>query len=269
MIKNILTCVSAFIFFIITSCNNNNSIKEDDASVSPGSKDALKNAIRQYPDSLLLIQNLIESYRNEGSYDSAIALTSAQIKRDTGNAFLWNMQATLYFENGDTTDAISSMEHAVNIYPLPEYLVALGTIYAEVKNDRSLKIADDLLKMNRVKSGKDAMFIKGMYYSYKDEKKKAINYFDSSLQMDYTYMFSYREKAIALYDLGKYEEAIQVLKRAVTIQNNFDEGYYWLGRCYEKTGKKDEAIQSYQTALLYDKDFTEARDALNELQIKN
>lgn len=269
MIKKIFTCISVSIFFINTSCHNNNTVTEDDISFSTGSKDALKNAIRQYPDSLLLIQNLIEAYRDEGSYDSAIALTSSQIKKDTGNAFLWNMQATLYFENGDTTNAISSMEHAVNLYPLPEYLVALGTIYAEIKNDRSLKIADDLLKMNRVKSGKEAMFIKGLYYSYKDEKKKAISYFDSSLQMDYTYMFSYREKAIALYDLEKYDEAIQVLKRAVTIQNNFDEGYYWLGRCYEKTGKKDEAIQSYQTALLYDKDFTEAREALDKLRIKN
>ncbi len=179
------------------------------------------------------------------------------------------MQATLYFENGDTMDAISSMKHAVDIYPLPEYLVALGTIYAEVKNEKSLKIADDLLKINRVKSGKDAMFIKGLYYSYNGDKQKAINYFDSSLQMDYTYMFSYREKAIALYDLGKYNEAIEVLKRAVTIQNNFDEGYYWLGKCYEKLGKKDEAIQSYQTALLYDKDFTEAKEALNKLTTKN
>ncbi len=37
----------------------------------------------------------------------------------------------------------------------------------------------------------------------------------------------------------KYEDAIKVLKRAVTIQNNFDEGYYWMGKCYEKLNKKD------------------------------
>ena len=79
-------------------------------------------------------------------------------------------------------------------------------------------------------------------------------------------MFSYREKAIALIDLGKYTEALDVLKKAVTIQNNFDEGYYWMGKCYEKLGREDEAIQSYQTALLYDKNFTEAREALNKLK---
>ena len=267
MRKTIFNIVIYFIPFLIFSCNNHKD--EHQQSYTPeNAKETLKNAIRQFPDSLSLVQNLIELYRNEGSYDSALSLTDNQIKKDSGNAYLWNMKATLHFENEDTVDAIKSMEQAINIYPLPEYIVALGTIYAEVKNPKSLLIADDLLKTNRVKSGKDAMFIKGLYYSYNNDKRKAINYFDSSLQMDFTYMFSYREKAIALYDLGKYQEALGVLKRAVTIQNDFDEGYYWLGKCYEKLGRKDDAVQSYQTALLYDKDYIEATEALDKIQNK-
>ena len=78
-----------------------------------------------------MIQKLIEAYRDEGSYDSALALTDDQIKKDSNNAYLWDMKATLHFENNDTINAIKSLEHAVDIYPLPEYLVALGTIYAE------------------------------------------------------------------------------------------------------------------------------------------
>ena len=79
-------------------------------------------------------------------------------------------------------------------------------------------------------------------------------------------MFAYREKAIALYDQGKYEAALKVLDKAVTIQNNFDEGYYWLGNCFKKLNRKQEAIESYQTALMYDKNFIEARDSLKTLQ---
>ena len=65
-------------------------------------KESLKNAIRQFPDSLSLVQNLIEIYRDEGDYDSALVLTDMQIKKDSGNAYLWNMKATLLFENEDT-----------------------------------------------------------------------------------------------------------------------------------------------------------------------
>jgi tetratricopeptide (TPR) repeat protein len=78
-------------------------------------------------------------------------------------------------------------------------------------------------------------------------------------------MYAYREKAIALYNLSKYKAAVDVLKRAITLQNNFDEGYYWMGRSYEKLGMIKEAIQSYENALLYDKDYVEARQALDQL----
>lgn len=262
-----LYCSIVSLFFVFASCNTNNKeIKQ----VTPVSNliESLKNDINQYPDSLMLVQNLIESYRNEGYYDSAIALTDKQIKKDSGNAYLWNIKATLYFENEDTANAIKSLEQAIAIYPLPEYLVALGTIYAEIKNKNALMIADELLQSNKTKSGKDAWFIKGLYYNYINESKKAIPYLDSCLLVNYTYMYAYREKAIALYNLAKYNDALNVLKRAVTIQNNFDEGYFWMGKCYEKLNQKEDAIESYQNALLYDKDFTEARDALNRIRNK-
>ena len=86
--------------------------------------------------------------------------------------------------------------------------------------------------------------------------------------MDYTYMFAYREKGVALYDMGRYEDALKVLSKAVTVENNFDEGYYWMGKCYQRLGRRDEAIQSYQTALMYDGDFTEAKDSLHSLGVR-
>ncbi len=60
-----------------------------------------------------------------------------------------------------------------------------------------------LLKANKAKSGKDAYFIKGLYYNYMNEPKKAIPLLDSCLALDFTYMYAYREKAIALYTENK------------------------------------------------------------------
>jgi tetratricopeptide (TPR) repeat protein len=172
----------------------------------------------------------------------------------------------LYFENNDTLNSINSLEHAIEIYPLPEYLVALGTVYAEIKNKKALLIADELLQSNKSKYGKDGYFIKGLYYNYMKEPKMAITNLDSCLRLDFTYMYAYREKAIALYNQAEYEAALNVLKRAVTVQNNFDEGYFWMGKCYEKLNKTEDAMQSYQNALLYDKNYSEARDALERLE---
>lgn len=266
MIKNLFTAVGLIFLISAVSCNDSSGNNSQPVGMFDNSKEKLKNEIKEYPDSLVLLQNLIDDYKNEGSYDSALALTDQQLKKDSTNAYLWNLKATLHFENDDTVNAIKALEHAVNLYPLPEYLVALGTVYAEVKNPKSLAIADDLWKNNKAKSGADAMFIKGFYYTSINDKPKAIVYFDSSLNLNYTYMFAYREKAIALYDMGKYNDALTVLRRAVTLQNNYDEGYYWMGKCFEKLGRKYEAMQSYQTAVLYDKDYTEAKQALEHLK---
>lgn len=261
--SKLLYFLPAFIFFLVSCTSKDKEVKH---VKDPNSIEAIKNAIKEFPDSLILKQNLIEAYRNEGKYDSAIAVADHELAKDSGSAYLWNIKATLYFENNDTIQAINSLQHAINIYPLPEYLVALGTVLAEIKNKNALQVADNLLRNNKEKKGKDAYFIKGLYFNYINEPQKAIVYLDSCLRLDFTYMYAYREKAIALYQEKKYEEAIKVLSRAVTLQNNFDEGYYWMGKCYEKLNQKEEAIQSYQNALLYDKNFIEARKALDRLQ---
>jgi tetratricopeptide (TPR) repeat protein len=263
MLRSKLFYFSAVFIFVLMSCTSKD--KKVQHPADPNSIEAIKNAIREFPDSLVLKQNLIEAYRNEGEYDSAIAVANKELAKDSGSAYLWNIKATLYFENNDTLGAINALQHAIEIYPLPEYLVALGTVFAEIKNENALRIADDLLQHNREKSGKDAYFIRGLYYNYINEPQKAIKNLDSCLKLDFTYMYAYREKAIALYQQKKYEDAVKVLKRAVTLQNNFDEGYYWMGKCFEKLNKKEEAIQSYQNALLYDKNFEEAREALDKL----
>lgn len=258
---------SAVLAMFIIACNSHDKTAPHH-NLKSNSIEAIKKAIKDYPDSVMLKVNLMEAYRNEGYYDSAIDIANEEIKKDSGNAYLWNIKATLYFENNDTANTINSLEHAISIYPLPEYLVALGTVYAEIKNQKALMIANELLNSNKAKSGKDAYFIKGIYYNYLNQPQKAILYLDSCLNLDFTYMYAYREKAIALYHQQKYKDAIKVLKRAVTIQNNFDEGYFWMGKCYEELDQKNEAIESYQKALLYDKNYTEAREALDKIEAR-
>ena len=87
--------------------------------------------------------------------------------------------------------------------------------------------------------------------------------------MNYTFMDAYREKALALYDQGNYKGALAVLDKAVTLQNNFEEGYFYRGRCLEKLNRLNEAIESYQMALLYGPGYIEAKEALAKLGFKN
>ena len=255
-------------YFLILFASCESGKKEDTAEALPSKETELRASVNKYPDSSLSRETLIQYYRDNVNYSRALAETNAAIKRDSTNPRFYDIQAILHFENGDTVKAINSFEKAVTIYPAPEYFISLGTLYAQTKNPKALDVADILIQRNKGKAEKEGLFIKGLYYNYMLEKEKAISFFDKALSIDFTFMEAYREKAIALSDLGKFKEALAVLDKAVTLQNNFDEGYYYRGKILEKLGRQDEAIESYQRALLYDPQYVEAKDALARLGVK-
>jgi tetratricopeptide (TPR) repeat protein len=264
--KQTITILFAIILF--SSCNN--AVKEQPVTQQqiPVQEKEMKDAIDKYPDSLLLRENLIQYYQDNGNFDVAIAEINKTIQIDSTDAKLWDKKAELYLLQDDTANAIRSYQKAIDIFPDPQFIMSLGWLYAKTKNNMALAMADALIIGKNAKADKEANLIKGLYYSSIGEKQKAITFFDNCLALDYTFMFAYREKGITLYDMGKYEEALKVLDKAVTLQNKFDEGYYWMGRCFEKLNKPNDAIESYRTALLYNPDFVEAKDALAKLGAK-
>jgi tetratricopeptide (TPR) repeat protein len=252
---------------IIISCNNQDQVKRN-TETALAREHILKDSISRFPGLLLLKEELIQLYRDSAAYDKAITIANEALRNDSSNDRLWDIKATLHFENEDTLNAITAFETALKLNPSPRYLILLGSLYAQTKNARALPIAEALIKTKLPETEKEALFIKGLYYNYTGAQKTAIDFFDKCLNLDNRHMFAYREKGIALYDMGKYEDAIIVLDKAVTLQNSFDEGYYWLGRCLEKLNKPNDAIEEYKMALLYSPDYVEAKEALSRLGVK-
>ena len=254
-----------FAFLFIYSCTNHPDKKISIENKSQTAEQLYKVAISTYPDSLLLKENLIQLYRDSGEYKAAIELVNNYLKTDSNNARFWEIKAVLHFETNDTIHAISSFENALKIHPDTDDMISLATLFAETKNPMALNIADSLLMRFKKQHEKEALFIKGLYFSATNKKEYAIQYFDQCIAIQYSFMEAYREKAIALYDLKKYNDAILVLTKAVTLKNNYDEGYYYLGKCFEKINNTQAAIEAYQKTLMYNPEFGEAQDAIERM----
>src|SRR5678815_1689732 len=84
----------------ITGCNNNSNNEDQAVSSTPEKK--LREKASKYPDSLLLKEELIQYFRDNGDYGQAIAETETALKKDPSNDRLWDIKATLHFENADT-----------------------------------------------------------------------------------------------------------------------------------------------------------------------
>jgi tetratricopeptide (TPR) repeat protein len=105
-------------------------------------------------------------------------------------------------------------------------------------------------------------YYKGIYYANLGDKQKAISEFNLALNRDYYFLDAYIEKAAAQYELKKYNDALKTLQLLLTISPKHADGYYWLGKCLEALGDREQANLNYQKALGLDKDMKEAREGL-------
>ncbi len=260
---------SALVFFVIIllSCNNQNNPERKDQSSGQNEEKKLKDMIDKYPDSFELKEKLIEYYHVQNTTSVAIEETKKMIVADSTNDRLWNLQANLYEDKNDTANTIISLEKAWSLKHNPDYMKELAYLYALKGNPAALAAADGLMQTQGGNFQEQAVFIKGVYYSSTGDKEKAISIFNQCIQMDYNDMFAYREKAMCLYSLGKYNDALCVLQKATTVKSNYDEGYYWMGACYEKMNQRDKAIENYQAALKIDTNYVEPYNALKRLGV--
>lgn len=261
--SKIILFVFAIVFF---SCSNNSSSPVSSAHVDmPEKEKKLREAISAHPDSLLLTENLVQYFRENDNYSQALAETEKALQKDSLNEKLWYMKALMLFENEDTTRAITAWERIIKINPRPEYIKTLGFLYAITKDNMAIAMSDLMMNM----SPPEALFIKGIYFAKTGEKENAIAFFNECLKLNYKDLMSYREKAIAEYELGKYVEALKTLELALAVKQTYDEAYYWAGRCYEKLGKNKEAAENYQMAIQFAEgnDYPEAKDALGRMGI--
>jgi len=257
----IIECVFVLVLF---SCNAKNKEK-DTANTSYTAEHHLRSLIALAPDSLLPKENLIQFYRDNNEDAKALSITQQFLVNDSNNERLLHIAGVLFLESGDTINAINSFKRAISIQVNINDLLYLGHIYALQKNSSAIAVADSLSKKPAFQ--KESYYIKGVYFSSIGDFEKAILFFNRCTDIDFTFMEAYREKARTLILMEKLQEAIYVLTKATTIQNNFVEGYFYLGQCYEKTKNTKQAIESYQKALMYDPNYSEADSALQKLKL--
>lgn len=222
----------------------------------------LREAVRELPQSLLLQLSLARAHKVAGQTAAAIAVCDSILANEPNQVNTLMLKAELLEEKNDGAGVIATLEKAYQLLPSNKEIAdQLSYKYAEAKNPRALLIADSLIKADTQRIHTNARYVKGLYYVQSGETSKALKAFDETLQHDHRYLNAYIEKGKILLSQKKPEEAQSTFELANRISPAFPDAWYWIGRCQEAAGQKQEARLSYEKAYSLDKSFTEAKEA--------
>jgi tetratricopeptide (TPR) repeat protein len=221
---------------------------------------------RKFPSNLEFPRRLGEAYLQLGRTREALSQFDILLQQDSGNFEAWYEKGALLAQSHDTVNAIRSLEAAYSLQPLQHYGITLANLYAESRNRKALPLCDELIAKDTAGELTDAFFVKGIYYANTGQKEKALEEYENCINRDWKFIEAYIEKGIILYKDRNIDEALKTFALAAKVSNTDPDAYYWMARCFESIGKKEEAKENYRRALALDRSFIEAARGLERIK---
>ncbi len=235
----------SYLCLILASCQS-----PADTSVPPSYTARLEELVDQYPDSLLLREQLIQCYRDSGQLTEALRVTDECLRGDSLQVRFWHIRGVLAYEGGDTTAAEQAFRTALQLGGQPAEAIYLARLLAEEGRAESLAICDSLDRSG-YRLPQETWLVRAVFHDVKGATDSALRCLDRSIASQLTYTEGYELKADILASLKRFSEALAVLRQATTLQNQYLEGYRQMGEIYEQMDQDDSARLCYERLLLY------------------
>lgn len=197
-------------------------------------------------------------------YPGAFDQINTVLRTDVYNPEAYFLKGRIYQDLKDTSKAISSYQTAIQVAPdYKDAMIQLGTIFAIRKNPDALKYFDNAFKLDT--SDVFPLYAKAVYYQDMNDFASAKEWYKECIVRDHQYADAYFNTGYILMQQDSFEKAWRQFDLVAKITPNDPAAYYNRGVCSEKMGKKQEAINDYKQALVFDKNYKDAIDALKKL----
>lgn len=242
-------------------------------SISQSSSDPVLRRLfddaRNFPDSTLLVDRIIDSLAARDSFKAGANWCDTLLRRNREAHFVYQLVKADMLRSGKYyADAIASYREYLTTRPEdPTVFLAMANTMAEASHKETIATTDSIGKAfptPEVHTG--ICYIKGIYHSNLGQFAEARRWMDSVIRCDYAFADAYLEKGYTWYDEGRYAEAAATFKKLTDIHTRNADGWYWLGKSLEAMQQKTEAIKAYERCLLLDATIKEANEAIERLQ---
>lgn len=235
-------------------------------------RDVLLEAINRYPNSNYLFSwylRLGDVFMLLRNWDEAVNAYEASLSI---NPNAWQAYIGLglaKYERGDNLDSsISQIKRAILFQDSKE--IGYSTIGWIMYRAGMLNEADSWLAeaLEKNPACYTCFAMRGNVAWARGDLELAISFFQSAIKSNPNYDVGYYELSLLFQLTNRYQDAIVAIQRAINLRYPPNPDYYVrAGNIFEASGRVDEAIKHYQTALQIDKENLTALEALKRLGV--
>lgn len=268
-------CSIILILLITIGCKDDPKIEE--AKVDKSSMiDLISQEISSDPDNSVLYHKRAGVHYEKGMYNKAIEDSHKAISLDSLKPEYYHLLADSYLDNAQSRDAMAVMNRVVMLFPkriasllkLSEYQLILKlydnsmlTLNEIIRQDPQNAEAYFMLGMNFMETGDKGKAINSFQTAvemdsdlidgwimlgelHEDDMDKALTYYDNAILVSEGKPEPYHAKAFFLQNHGQIDDAIAIYKELNVSHPDYTPGFMNLGILYME---RDEADKAYET----------------------
>lgn len=190
--------------------------------------------------------------------------------RQGDQAYAYYLKGRLYKQQGDTANAISAYQTAVEVdATYYDAYIEVGLLFANQKSDLAKDYYNSAIEIRP--NSIEAWYNKAMFLQEtgsKDLKRyqESLSCYDKILSIDNTFATAHFNKGFVYLEYMKDLKASEKEFTAAVLANpSYFMAYYNRGLVYEKMGKKDEAERDFRKALAIKPDYTDAAKGVSRV----
>lgn len=253
--------LKAFSFLLITillgvtSCNNDKSKSSESSGYSD--IDEITEAIKMNPKSGELYYSRAEKYMEKELFDKAIIDLQRAISIDSINPNYYHLLADAYLDYANPDEALNIMYKVMSLYPerIPSLLKLAEFKFILEDYDGSILTLNEIIRLDEQNG--EAYFMLGMNFRALNDMERARNAFQAAVEFD----SSITDGWIILgemYEAEKNPKALQYYESAILSNPDYMEARHAKAFYLQNNNKIDEAQEIYKDIIVRNKFYTAA-----------
>ena len=196
---------------------------------------------------------------------SALAILDLVGQKDPENSEAYYLAGHIFYEQGDTGRAVKSYQKAVDLNPdFTEGWIQLGDIMTEIKNPLALKCYDNAIRLDS--NNIETLHNKAFALQNFSKLEEAIQQYKANISKRPDFELSYYNLGIIYQKMDSCLLALKCLDKAIELNDQEASSYYFRAKCKIKLADVKSARDDLNKAIHLYADYKEAKSLLIKLK---